>query len=227
MTASAARRLGLGPRDRDRRRDARCSSSSAGSIVQGTRAQLAWRKRVEAGDVDAIRTLVGDEVERWKTMRMPKGVDASVWHGVQSAELLGCHAGRRPPQRIGRGPVRARRRRAPRGQQRRSAQGWRVTAQAGRDGAVRYPEREADHRADRHLQHLPRRRAARRSAASSSTTVRARRRRTSSTGTSSTPRTSCARSAAASRSTIAATRCRSTPMRPARPACPAAFYKDD
>ncbi len=42
---------------------------------------------MDAGDVDAIRTLVGDEILRWKSMRMPKGVDASVWHGVQSAEL--------------------------------------------------------------------------------------------------------------------------------------------
>jgi len=57
-------------------------------IVQGTRAQLAWRKAVDAGDVDAIRTLVGDEITRWKSMRMPKGVDAAVWHGVQSAELI-------------------------------------------------------------------------------------------------------------------------------------------
>ena len=57
-------------------------------IVQGTRAQLAWRKLVDAGDVDAIRTLVGDEITRWKSMRMPKGADASVWHGVQSAELI-------------------------------------------------------------------------------------------------------------------------------------------
>ena len=57
-------------------------------IVQGTRAQLAWRKLVDAGDVDAIRTLVGEEITRWKSMRMPKGADASVWHGVQSAELI-------------------------------------------------------------------------------------------------------------------------------------------
>lgn len=57
-------------------------------IVQGTRAQLAWRKLVEQGDVDAIRALVGEEVQRWKNVRMPKGVDPSVWHGVQSAELF-------------------------------------------------------------------------------------------------------------------------------------------
>jgi hypothetical protein len=57
-------------------------------VVQGTRAQLAWRQRVEAGDVDAIQSLVSEEVDRWKTARMPKGMQPSVWHGVQSAELL-------------------------------------------------------------------------------------------------------------------------------------------
>lgn len=57
-------------------------------VVQGTRAQLAWRERVEAGDVDAIQALVQDEITRWKTQRMPKAMDTSVWHGVQSAELL-------------------------------------------------------------------------------------------------------------------------------------------
>jgi len=57
-------------------------------IVQGTRAQLAWRTLVEAGDIDAIRTLVAEELDRWKSMRMPKGTEASVWHGVQTAELV-------------------------------------------------------------------------------------------------------------------------------------------
>jgi hypothetical protein len=57
-------------------------------VIQGTRIQLAWRERVEAGDVDAIQALVSEEVTRWKTARMPKGMQPSVWHGVQSAELL-------------------------------------------------------------------------------------------------------------------------------------------
>ena len=57
-------------------------------VIQGTRIQLAWRQRVEAGDVDAIQALVSEEVTRWKTARMPKGMQPSVWHGVQSAELL-------------------------------------------------------------------------------------------------------------------------------------------
>ncbi len=57
-------------------------------IVQGTRAQLAWRAQVDAGDVSAIQTLVSEEVTRWKTARMPKGVSPGLWHGVQSAELI-------------------------------------------------------------------------------------------------------------------------------------------
>ncbi len=58
------------------------------AIIQGTRAQLYWRRRVEKGDVDAIRALVGDEVNHWKTARAPKGTAPAVWHGVQGAELL-------------------------------------------------------------------------------------------------------------------------------------------
>ena len=58
-------------------------------IMQGTRAQMAWRKAVDAGDVDTIKMLVGEEVLRWKTIRMPKGTRPSVWHGIQSAELVG------------------------------------------------------------------------------------------------------------------------------------------
>ena len=57
-------------------------------VLQGTRTQMAWRERAEQGDVDVIRTLVSDEIERWKSSRMPKGTDTSVWHGVQSAQLL-------------------------------------------------------------------------------------------------------------------------------------------
>jgi hypothetical protein len=56
--------------------------------VQGTRAQLYWRKLVDEGDVSAITTLVSDELIRWKTIRMPKGTQPSIWHGVQSAEFV-------------------------------------------------------------------------------------------------------------------------------------------
>jgi hypothetical protein len=57
-------------------------------VLQGTRTQMAWRERAEQGDVDVIRTLVTDEIERWKTTRMPKGTNSSVWPGVQSAQVI-------------------------------------------------------------------------------------------------------------------------------------------
>lgn len=57
-------------------------------IIQGTRQQVYWRGRVEQGDVEAIRVLVGDEVTRWKTARAPRGIAPAVWHGIQGAELI-------------------------------------------------------------------------------------------------------------------------------------------
>jgi len=57
-------------------------------ILQETRAQRHWRRLVAAGDVDAIRRILEAEVERWKTERMPKGVEAALWHGVQTVELV-------------------------------------------------------------------------------------------------------------------------------------------
>jgi len=57
-------------------------------ILQETRAQRHWRRLVDAGDVDAIRRILEAEVQRWKTERMPKGVEASLWHGVQTVELV-------------------------------------------------------------------------------------------------------------------------------------------
>jgi hypothetical protein len=57
-------------------------------IMQGTRAQLHWRNRVDEGDVEIITMLVTEEVNRWRTMRMPKGLEPGIWHGVQSSELV-------------------------------------------------------------------------------------------------------------------------------------------
>jgi hypothetical protein len=57
-------------------------------IFQETRAHHYWRGLVAKGDLDAIRMLLEQEIERWHTMRVPKGVPASVWHGVQTTELV-------------------------------------------------------------------------------------------------------------------------------------------
>lgn len=58
------------------------------AVIQETRAQRHWRTLVKAGDIDAIRTIVESEVNRWRTERMPRGVLPSVWHGVQTADLV-------------------------------------------------------------------------------------------------------------------------------------------
>ncbi len=62
------------------------------TIVQETRAQLHWRGLVEKGDVDAVRKILETEVERWRSERVPRGVPASLWHGVQTVELVDVSA---------------------------------------------------------------------------------------------------------------------------------------
>jgi hypothetical protein len=57
-------------------------------IVQETARQLHWRGLVESGDLDAIRTLIVDELEAWHESRVPRGTPAMLWHGVQTVELL-------------------------------------------------------------------------------------------------------------------------------------------
>ena len=61
-------------------------------ILQETRAQMYWRSLVARGDVEAIRQLVEAEVERWRSERVPKGVPALLWHGVQTIALVGVTA---------------------------------------------------------------------------------------------------------------------------------------
>lgn len=57
-------------------------------VVQGTRAQMEWRRQVQMGNLDVIQTLVKEEVERWKRDRPLKGVPSNVWRGVQGVELM-------------------------------------------------------------------------------------------------------------------------------------------
>jgi hypothetical protein len=58
------------------------------AIVQETRAQLHWRGLVQDGNVDAIRQLMEDEVQRWHSERVPKDTPALLWHGIQTVELI-------------------------------------------------------------------------------------------------------------------------------------------
>lgn len=57
-------------------------------IIQETRAQQHWRGLVAGGDVDAVRTLIEDQVEEWRRERPPRDMPASLWQGIQNAELL-------------------------------------------------------------------------------------------------------------------------------------------
>src|SRR5215471_14270036 len=57
-------------------------------IVQETRAQLHWRNLVEGGDVEAITTLLTEELDGWHRARVPRGMPALLWHGIQTVELL-------------------------------------------------------------------------------------------------------------------------------------------
>lgn len=57
-------------------------------IFQEARTHRFWRRKVEEGDLEMIRQLVETEVQRWRTERAPKGVPASVWQGIQGAELI-------------------------------------------------------------------------------------------------------------------------------------------
>lgn len=57
-------------------------------ISQETRSHNHWRGLVAAGNVDAIAALLGQEIQRWKIMRMPRGTATTLWHGVQTTDLL-------------------------------------------------------------------------------------------------------------------------------------------
>ncbi len=57
-------------------------------VIQETRAREHWRGLVRRGDVDTVRTLVVQQITDWREERPPAGMPASVWHGVESAELV-------------------------------------------------------------------------------------------------------------------------------------------
>ena len=57
-------------------------------IVQETARQMHWRGLVENGDLEAIRTLIEEQIETWHESRVPRGTPALLWYGVQTVELL-------------------------------------------------------------------------------------------------------------------------------------------
>ena len=58
-------------------------------IIQEMFVQRHWRGLVNRGDQWAIRELVEQEIERWRELRVPKGTNALLWHGVQTTEIAG------------------------------------------------------------------------------------------------------------------------------------------
>ncbi|HNM79217.1 MAG TPA: hypothetical protein PKI89_12670 [Tepidiformaceae bacterium] len=48
----------------------------------------AWRRRVASGDVDIVAALVEEALGAWRRGRPPRGTPASLWAGVQSAQLI-------------------------------------------------------------------------------------------------------------------------------------------
>jgi len=57
-------------------------------VMQETRVQMHWRSLVADGDLRAIREIVDGEAEHWRSSRVPKGVHALLWHGIQTVELV-------------------------------------------------------------------------------------------------------------------------------------------
>ncbi len=57
-------------------------------VIQGTRADSAWRKAAAAGDVDVIRQILEDAIGAWRSSRRPKEVPPEIWRGIQSMELV-------------------------------------------------------------------------------------------------------------------------------------------
>ncbi len=61
-------------------------------IFQETRAHRHWRGLVAKGDITAVRTLLDQEFDRWRRIRVPKGTAPVLWHGVQTVELAAVGA---------------------------------------------------------------------------------------------------------------------------------------
>ena len=57
-------------------------------LFKEVRTHSYWRDLVKANDIDAISGLLEAEIAHWRAMRPPKGINATVWAGVQGMELL-------------------------------------------------------------------------------------------------------------------------------------------
>lgn len=48
----------------------------------------AWRRRVQAGDTDIVAALIEESLAAWRRGRPPRGTPASLWAGIQAAQLI-------------------------------------------------------------------------------------------------------------------------------------------
>ena len=61
-------------------------------LFKEARTHRFWRQLVAENDIQAIRGILDQEIEHWRTQRPPKDVSAMVWAGVQGLDLVGASA---------------------------------------------------------------------------------------------------------------------------------------
>ena len=61
-------------------------------LFKEARTHRYWRHLVENNDLRAIRGILDAEMDHWRTMRPPKGINSTMWAGVQAMELIGASA---------------------------------------------------------------------------------------------------------------------------------------
>ncbi|MCY3558892.1 MAG: hypothetical protein OXH13_09645 [Chloroflexi bacterium] len=61
-------------------------------LFKEARTHRFWRQLVADNDMKAIRGILDQEIEHWRTQRPPKDVSAMVWAGVQGLDLVGASA---------------------------------------------------------------------------------------------------------------------------------------
>jgi hypothetical protein len=61
-------------------------------LFKEARTHRHWRHLVENDDLRAIRGILDAEMDHWRTMRPPKGINSTMWAGVQAMELIGASA---------------------------------------------------------------------------------------------------------------------------------------
>jgi hypothetical protein len=61
-------------------------------LFKEARTHRFWRQLVSQNDMRAIRGILDQEIEHWRTQRPPKDVSAAVWAGVQGLDLVAASA---------------------------------------------------------------------------------------------------------------------------------------